>query len=83
MIISAASRLHQEGRIAIVTDVGGGDAVDAMMLSAFRCVDEGIFADGQAVWSCPPDAGVKSCETFREATVANKPGTPGRARSSR
>jgi len=35
------------------------------------------------VWSCPPDAGVKPCETFRKATVANKPGTPGRARSSR
>ena len=40
-------------------------------------------AYGQAVWSCPPDAGVKSIEMIRSATEANKPGTPGRARSSR
>src|SRR5258708_31305386 len=26
--------------------------------------DEGIITDGQAVWSCPPDAGVKPCETI-------------------
>jgi hypothetical protein len=40
-------------------------------------------ADGEAVWSWSPDAGIKRCETPRGATGANKPGTPGRARSSR
>jgi len=40
-------------------------------------------ADGQAVWSRHPDAGVKLCGTFRKAMVAKKPGTPGRARSNR
>jgi hypothetical protein len=39
-----------------------------------------VLADGKIVWSCPPDAGVKFCETFRRATVATKPGSPGRAR---
>ena len=39
-------------------------------------------AYGQAVWSCPLDAGVKPVE-MRSATEANKPDTPGRARSSR
>ena len=38
---------------------------------------------GQAVWSCPLDAGVKLRKTICAATVANKPDTPGRARSSR
>src|SRR5690242_2685206 len=42
--------------------------------------DDNGFTDGEGVWSCPPDAGDKSCETFREATEAIKPGTPGRAR---
>ena len=37
-------------------------------------------ADGESVWSWPPDAEVKLCETFREVTGAIKPGTPGRAR---
>jgi hypothetical protein len=40
-------------------------------------------ADGEVVWSYPPDAGDKLCETFREATVATKPGSPRRACISR
>jgi hypothetical protein len=36
-----------------------------------------IVADGQGAWSWPPDAEVKLCETFRNATGAIKPGTPG------
>jgi len=39
-------------------------------------------AYGQAVWSCPLDAGVKFAGD-PQATVTNKPETPGRARSSR
>ena len=42
-----------------------------------------IDAYGQAVWSCPLDAGVKLRNAIGAATVANKPETPGRARSSR
>jgi hypothetical protein len=41
----------------------------------------GVNAYGQAVWSCPLDAGVKLCEAICAATVAKKPDTPGRARS--
>jgi hypothetical protein len=32
--------------------------------SARSRADEGIFSDGQAVWSRPPDAGDKPCETI-------------------
>jgi hypothetical protein len=32
-------------------------------------------ADGEAVWSWRPDAGVKWCGAIRAATVANKPVT--------
>jgi len=53
------------------------------MLSALCRADESILADGEIVLSWPPDAGVKSCGTFRKATVAKKPGTPGRPRISR
>jgi hypothetical protein len=38
-------------------------------------------ADSEVVWSWPPDAGVKLAGDPR-ATVANKPGTPGRSRIS-
>jgi hypothetical protein len=38
-------------------------------------------AYGQAVWSCPLDAGVKLCGAICAATVTIKPDTPGRARS--
>jgi hypothetical protein len=39
--------------------------------------------DGQAVWFWLPDAGVKLRKAICAAMVAKKPGTPGRARSSR
>jgi hypothetical protein len=42
-----------------------------------------VEAYGQAVWSCPLDAGVKLRNAICAATEANKPDTPGRARSSR
>jgi hypothetical protein len=47
-----------------------------------RCETGSNRADGQAVWSWHPDAGVKFTG-FLWAMVANKPGTPGRSRSSR
>ena len=40
-------------------------------------------ADGESVWSWPPDAEVKLCETFRKATGAIKPGTPAAPRGER
>jgi len=55
----------------------GRDAMDALCRKA--C---GVSAYGQAVWSRPLDAGVKFAGD-PQATEANKPDTPGRARSSR
>ena len=43
----------------------------------------GAVAYGQAVWFWLPDAGVKFAGCFPQAMVAKRPGTPGRARSSR
>jgi len=40
------------------------DAVDEKVLQARLRADEGISSDGQAVWSCPPDAGVKPAIRF-------------------
>ena len=42
-----------------------------------------IGVDGQAVWFRSPDAGIKLAQNDCAAMVAKKPGTPGRARSSR
>jgi hypothetical protein len=36
------------------------------------CLTGGALADGEVVWSWHPWAGVKSCGTFRKATVTNK-----------
>jgi len=56
----------------------GRDAMDADAL-----LTNGAEADGKVVWFWHPDAGVKSALTQAQATVAKKPGAPGRARSSR
>jgi len=37
----------------------------------------GADADDEIVWSWPPDAEAKSCETFRAMTGARKPGSRG------
>jgi hypothetical protein len=40
------------------------DAVDVRVLSArMTRADDNSLADGEGVWSCPPDAGDKSCKT--------------------
>jgi hypothetical protein len=65
-----------EGRLAIVTDVGHG-----MQWTRKRCKTGGALADGEVAWSWHPDAGVKSAGDNPQATVAKKPGTPGRSRS--
>jgi hypothetical protein len=60
-------------------------------MDALTCLTKHGDADGQAVWFWLPDAGVKfagwrcrpSVRHAAQAMVAKKPGTPGRARSSR
>ena len=57
---------RQEGRIAIVTNVGL-DAMDAVTLSDVQC-----GADGEVVWSWHPWAGAKSAGDDPQTTVTNK-----------
>jgi hypothetical protein len=64
--------LPQEGRIAIVTDVGSG-----MQWTRQRRKTGGAEADGKGVWSWCPDAGVKLAGDDLQATVAKEPGHRG------
>src|SRR5690349_19810590 len=73
----ATSRLDNEDVSADRHLNVGRDAMDA------RAQDDCASAYGQAVWSCPPDAGVNPRVKSPGETEANKPGTPGRSRSSR
>ena len=47
------------------------------------CPTSKACADGEIVRSRSPDAEIKPCGTFREATVARQPGAPRRSRISR
>jgi hypothetical protein len=72
-----------EGRIAIVTDVRRRDAVDVRELSALGAPTK---AFSRTAKSCGPDTPtlVSSLVVMiRKAMEAIKPGTSGRARSSR
>ncbi len=72
-----------EGRIAIVTDVRRRGAVDVRELSA-RVAPTKAFS--RTAKSCGPDLptlGSSLWVTNAQAMEAIKPGTPGRARSSR
>jgi hypothetical protein len=71
------SRLDKRGVRPIVTEREAG--CDGRVGSQ----DVRRDAYGQAVWFWLPDAGVKFAGISPQAMVANKPGTPGRARSSR
>ena len=67
----------QEGRIAIVTDVGSG-----MRWTQMACETNALDADGEGVWSWRPDAGVK----FLRSKLLRDDGgkrarSPGRARN--
>src|SRR5262249_12441836 len=53
VIVSARPAPDQEGRFAIVTNVGKG-----MRWTQWRARTRRVDADGQAVWSWRPDAGV-------------------------
>jgi hypothetical protein len=73
-IFSRAVPHLQEGRFAVVTDVGRG------MRWTLRQRETGAAkADGEAVWSWRPDAGVKLAWKIlpAQATVARKPGHRG------
>jgi hypothetical protein len=82
MIVCALSRLHQRGvsRSSRTWEAGCDGRFGSC---AFWARTNEREADGKVVWSCPPDAGVKLAGDDRQATVAKKPGTPRRARSSR
>ena len=67
------SRPQQKGRCA------RHERWDGMRWTRMRCKTSSADADGEVVWSRHPDAGVRSA-AFLRTTVANKPGTPGRAR---
>ena len=66
----------QEGRLAIVTNVGW-DAVDVSSATDER----GLFADGEAVWFWRPEAGVKFARTptRRADDGVNKAVVPGKS----
>jgi hypothetical protein len=73
MCIVPAILLPQEGRFAVVTDVGSG------MRWTRQCrKTSDTDADGEGVWSWRPDAGAKfSRKQFRESDGAKEPGPRG------
>jgi len=75
--------LPLEGRIAIVTDVRRRDAVDARRLSALVAPTKAFSRTAKSCGPDPPTLGPSLRVTSPQAMEAIKPGTPGRARSSR
>ena len=72
----------QEGRLAIVTDVGSGMRWTRKRCAQFVARTNDAFADGEIVWSWRPDAGAKSM--VRPIDDGGKRArSPGRARISR
>jgi len=68
----------EEGRFAIVTDVGCGcGGREGARLTS------GADADGEVVWSRRPDAGVKLAGVIPQATVTTKPGHRGEHEGNR
>jgi hypothetical protein len=66
-----------EGRIAIVTDVERGMRWTRVCQRAIFARTNDMIADGEVVWSWPPDAEAKLRGTFRATTGARKPGPRG------
>jgi hypothetical protein len=71
------SRLDLEGRMRYRHETRGGMRWPRQRRARLVVRTNGAEADGEIVWSWPPDAEVKSRETDRAATVANKPGHRG------
>jgi hypothetical protein len=63
----------QEGRFAVVTDVGSGMRWTRRCHARESVRTNDAEADGEDVWSWCPDAGIKSAEAILPMTVANKP----------
>src|SRR5262249_18462829 len=74
---SPPSRAHKRGASRSSRTLGAGCNGRA------GSPDERSRADGKIAWSWPPDAEVKPAGEDPPATVANKPGAPGRARIRR
>jgi hypothetical protein len=64
----------QEGRFAIVTDVGRGMRWTHISERSSFARTNGVCADGEVVWFWRPDAGAKFVETIPRMTVATKHG---------
>jgi hypothetical protein len=73
-----------EGRIAIVTDVERGMRWTRQRRALFARTN-GADADGEVVWSWPPDAEAKFAMMLRitQATGARKPGPRGEREGNR
>ncbi|HVX78099.1 MAG TPA: hypothetical protein VHB49_18355, partial [Bradyrhizobium sp.] len=74
---------HAEGRFAVVTNVEAGrDGRETSQHSFYEDADERGLADGEAVWSWRPDAGVKLATMLPHCADDgdNKARSPRRAR---
>jgi hypothetical protein len=69
--------------LAIVTNVGAGCGGRGSVGRASGARTNDVAADGKAVWSWRPDAGVKFRGVIRVTTVARKPGHRGEHEISR
>jgi hypothetical protein len=78
-----ASRRLEEGRFAIVTNVGSGMRWTQWCRSARVAPTNDAKAYGEVVWSWRPDAGAKLCGMIHKATGARKPGPRGERDISR
>ena len=75
--MSSPVPLPLEGRLAIVTDVGSG-----MRWACWRARRAWPVRTAKSCGPDPPTLGSSLCVTNAQATVAKKPGTPGRARDT-
>jgi hypothetical protein len=79
----------QEGRFAIVTNVGSGCGGRGSVVTRICAWTNDAIADGEVVWSGGPDAGVKSAMMsgvflgITLATVTIKPGHRGEHEGNR
>src|SRR6266567_806301 len=69
LTVSAVS-FSQEGRFAVVTDVGSGMRWTHIAERDSLARTNGVCADGEVVWSWRSDAGAKLMETIPLMTVA-------------
>jgi hypothetical protein len=78
-----ASRLDQEGRFAVVTNVGVGCGGRVGLQRGFHHADGQRDTHGEIVWSWPPGAEVKSAPRRARGRRGQESRSPGRSRISR